>query len=86
MARSKGAPPPLTLVPAAEIAADPLRQKLDKLAFDLADSLMDRDTPVAERIAGLKALAAYHDSKGGGKAPAKNAFDTYRSAIGAQEE
>jgi len=86
MARSKGAPPPLTLVPPAEIASDPLRQKLDKLALDLADSLMGRDTPVAERIAGLKALAAYHDSKGGGKAPAKNAFDTYRSAIGAQEE
>jgi len=33
MARSKGAPPPLTLVPPAEIAADLLRQKLDKLAL-----------------------------------------------------
>jgi hypothetical protein len=68
--------PVLTVIPKSQ---EGLRAKLDKLALSLADSLLSKDVPIPDRIAGLKALAAYHNGKGG-DAP-RSAFDTYRQAM-----
>jgi hypothetical protein len=59
---------------------DGLAGKLDKLASSLADELLGPDVAVAEKIAGLKALAAYQGSRRSGEA-VKNAFDGYRAAL-----
>lgn len=75
MTRSKT--PVLSLVQGGD---DGLRQKLDKLAGKLADELLGDDVAIAEKIAGLKALAAYRANRHG-QGVVKNAFDGYRAAL-----
>ena len=85
MARAKR-PPVLSLVQPQPEQRDELRGRMDKLALSIADSLLAADANVAEQIAGLKVLAAYHTSKRGVDAPVGHMFDTYRSAMSAEEE
>ena len=85
MARTKRSPV-LALVQPQPEQRDELRSRMDKLALAIADSLLLADANVTEQIAGLKVLAAYHNSKRGGEAPVGNAFDTYRSALRAEED
>ncbi len=78
----------LALVPPAEGPKDPLAAKLDKLALDIADSLMEAE--LHEKLDGLKVLSGYWTSSRKGMtvpgAVPENAFQRYRTAQTGEDE
>ena len=86
MARSKRNV--ISLVPPAEGPKDPLAAKLDRLALDIADTLMDAE--LHEKLDGLKVLSGYWTSSRKGMtvpgATPENAFQRYRQEQAGEDE
>jgi hypothetical protein len=87
MPRAKVKSPPLTLVPPPLPPIDPARQMMDDLAKNIGREAIG-DVPLPEKVAALKTLQAYYESRSrdSGAAGAVNMFDTYRDKMNAAEE
>jgi hypothetical protein len=87
MPRAKVKATPLTLVPPPPPPVDPARQMMDDLAKNIGREAIG-DVPLPEKVAALKTLQAYYESRSraSGAGQPANMFDSYRDAMNAAEE